>query len=113
MSAENELYDVKEFWRFDMRVGEVKEAERIPRTKKLIKLTVDFGDHTRTIIAGIGDQYTPEDLMRKKMVFVLNLKPKKLSGVVSEGMMVVAEEEDGKVHLITLANDIPNGTKVW
>ncbi len=107
------LYDVKEFWKFNMRVGEVKEAERIPRTRKLIKLSVDFGDHTRTIIAGIGDQYTPEDLNGKKMIFVLNLKPKKLSGVVSEGMMVVAEEDDGKVHLITVSKDIPNGTKVW
>ncbi len=113
MDSDEKLYDVNEFWKFDMRVGEVKAAERIPRTHKLIKLTVDFGDHSRTIIAGIGDQYTPEDLMGKKMIFVVNLKPKKLSGVISEGMMVVAEEEDGKVHLITLSNDVPNGTKVW
>ncbi len=113
MDDDNQLYDVNEFWRFDMRVGEVIEAEKIQRTKKLIKLTVDFGNHMRVIIAGIGDQYTPEDLRGKKMIFVINLKPKKLSGVVSEGMMIVAEEKDGKVHLITLSDDVPNGTKVW
>ena len=55
--SEEPLYDVEEFWKFKMRVGLVKKAERIPKSKKLIKLTVDFGDHERTIVAGIGDQY--------------------------------------------------------
>ena len=108
-----ELYNVEEFWKFDLRIGLVKNAERIPKSRKLIKLTVDFGKEERTIVAGIGDQYAPEDLQEKKMVFVLNLKPKKLMGVESQGMLIVAEEENGKVHLITVNKEIPQGTKVW
>jgi len=111
--SEEPLYDVEEFWKFKMRVGLVKKAERIPKSKKLIKLTVDFGDHERTIVAGIGDQYNAEDLEGKKMIFVVNLKPKKLMGVESQGMLVVAEDEKtGKVYLITV-DDAPVGAKVW
>ena len=108
-----ELYDVEEFWKFDMRVGLVEEAERVPKSKKLIKLRVNFGDEERTIVAGIADQYSPEDLAGKKMIFVLNLKPKRLMGIESRGMLVVAEEKSGKVHLITVGEEVPIGAKVW
>ncbi len=111
--ADESLYDVNDFWKFDMRVGQVKYAEKIPRTKKLIKLNVNLGDIEKTVITGIADQYSPEDMIGKKMIFVVNLKPKKLSGVISEAMLVVAEEENGKIHLITVSEHIPNGTKVW
>lgn len=108
-----ELYDVNEFWKFDLRVGLVKRAEKLKRTKKLIKLEVDFGSEQRTIITGLADQYTPEDLEGKKFIFVLNLKPKKLSGVESQGMLIVAESEDGKVYLLPVPDEVPIGTKVW
>ncbi|WP_297497687.1 methionine--tRNA ligase subunit beta [Thermococcus sp.] len=108
-----ELYDVDEFWRFDLRVGLVKKAERLKRTRKLIKLEVDFGSEERTIISGIADRYSPEDLEGKKFVFVFNLKPKKLSGVESRGMLIVAETEDGKVYLLPVPDEVPVGTKVW
>ena len=107
------LYDVNEFWKFDLRVGLVKGAERLRRTRKLIKLEVDFGNEQRTIITGLADQYAPEDLEGKKFVFVLNLKPKKLSGVESQGMLVVAESEEGKVYLLPVPDEVPTGTKVW
>ena len=113
MPGSKTLYEVDEFWKFDMRVGHIVNAEKIIRTRKLIKLIVNFGSIEKTVIAGIGDQYSPEDMVNKKMIFVTNLKPKKLSGVTSEAMLVVAEEENGKVHLITLPDHIPNGTKVW
>lgn len=108
-----ELFDVEEFWKFKMRVGLVEEAEKIPRTRKLIRLKVDFGDEKRTVVAGIGDQYSPEDLVGKKMIFVTNLKPKKLSGVKSEAMLVVAEDDSGRVYLISLGEEVPLGVKVW
>ena len=107
------LYDVEEFWKFMMRVGRVVEAEKVPRTKKLIKLVVDFGNETRTIITGLADQYSPEDFVGKKMIFVTNLKPKKFSGILSEGMLLVAEEPNGKVHLITVDDSVPEGTRVY
>lgn len=109
----NELFDVEEFWKFKMRVGFVKSAERIPRTNKLIKLTVDFVDESKIVVAGIGDQYNPEDLLNKKMIFVTNLKPKKIANVESQAMLVVAEDANGKVYLITLSDDVPLGAKVW
>jgi len=108
-----ELYDVEEFWKFKMRIGLVKDAERIPRTKKLIKLVVDFGDEERVAVAGIGDQYAPEDLKGKKMIFVTNLKPKVIAGVESQAMLVVAEDPAGRVYLITAGEDVPVGAKVW
>lgn len=108
-----ELYDVNEFWKFDLRVGFVKKAERVKRTKKLIKLEVDFGNEQRIIITGLADQYAPEDLEGKKFVFVLNLKPKKLFGVESQGMLIVAESEEGQIYLLPVPDEVPIGTKVW
>ena len=108
-----ELYDVNEFWKFDMRVGKVIEAEKIKRTRKLIKLVVDFGKEKRTIVTGIADQYSPEDLKEKKFIFVLNLKPKKFAGIESQGMLIVGEDENGKVYLISVPDEIPTGIKTW
>lgn len=109
----SELYDVEEFWKFMIRVGLITEAERIPRTKKLIKMTVDFGDEKRTVVTGIADQYSPEDLIGKKMLFVTNLKPKKIAGVESQAMLLVAEEENGKVYLIEVSKETPVGIRVY
>ena len=108
-----ELYDVSEFWKFDLRVGLVRRAEKLRRTKKLIKLDVDFGTERRTIITGIADQYSPEELEGRKFIFVLNLKPKEFSGVKSEGMLIVAETEEGRVYLLPVPEEVPEGTKVW
>ncbi len=108
-----ELYDVEDFWRFRMRVGRVVRAERIERTRKLIKLTVDFGDEKRTIVTGIADQYPPEALEGKKFIFVVNLKPKVIAGVESQGMLLVGEDEKGKVYLIPVPDEVPVGIKVW
>jgi len=113
LSETQQLFDVKEFWKFKMRVGLIKKAERIPRTRKLIKLEVDFGDENRTVVAGIGDQYAPEDLAGKKMIFVTNLKPKKIAGIESQAMLIVAEDEHERVYLITVGEDVPIGVKVW
>jgi len=108
-----ELYDVSEFWKFDMRVGLVRKAERLKRTRKLIKLDVDFRTERRTIMTGIADQYSPEELEGRKFIFVLNLKPKEFSGVKSEGMLIVAEDGSGRVYLLPVPDEVPVGTKVW
>ena len=114
MEEAEKLYDVNEFWKFKLKVGLIRKAERVPRTRKLIKLEVDFKEETRTVIAGIGDQYSPEDLENKRMIFVKNLKPKKIAGIESQAMLVVAEDEEtGKVYLISLPENIPIGVKVW
>lgn len=107
------MFDVEDFWKFDLRVGRVLGAERIPQSRKLIKLEVDFGSERRTVVTGIADQVSPEQLIGKKMIFVLNLKPKRLMGVESRGMLLLAEEESGRVHLIEVPEEVPEGTKVW
>ena len=108
-----ELLKVEDFWKFKMKVGEVIFAEKVKRTRKLIKLIVDFGDEKRIVVAGIGDQYKPEQLVNNKMIFVINIKTKKIAGIESQAMLLVAEEENGNIHLITLDPKIPKGVKVW
>ena len=108
-----ELYSVEEFWRFQMRVGRVVDAERVPRTRKLIKMRVDFGGEERTVVTGIADQYSPEDLVGRKFIFVTNLKPKVVAGVESQAMLLVAETPDGRVYLIPVPDEVPVGAKVW
>lgn len=107
------MYDVEDFWKFDMRIGLVEEAEKVPNSRKLIKLLVNFGREKRVIVTGIADQFSPSDLVGKKMIFVLNLKPKKMMNIESQGMLLLAEEESGKVHLIAVDDTVPVGTKVW
>lgn len=107
------MYDVEEFWKFDLRVGKIVGAERVPGSRKLIRLDVDFGDESRVVVTGIADQVSPEQLLGKKMIFVLNLKPKKVMGVESQGMLLLAEEESGRIHLIEVPDEVPQGTKVW
>ena len=85
-------------WKIDLRVAEVRAAERVPKSKKLIKMTVFTGDDERTIVAGIGTKYAPEELVGRKVVIVANLQPAKLMGVESNGM-VLAASIDGEPSL--------------
>jgi methionyl-tRNA synthetase len=105
------LIDISEFARLDLKVGRIKEAEKIANSKKLIKLQVDLGTEVRQVVAGIAEAYTPEALVGKTIVLVANLKPAKLMGVESDGM-VLAASLDGKPILCTFETDVPPGTKV-
>jgi methionyl-tRNA synthetase len=102
---------IDEFARLDLRVALVKTAEKIPGSKKLLKLMVDLGGEERQIVSGIADAYTPESLVGRKVVLVANLKPAKLMGVESFGM-VLAASLDGKAVLCGFDADVPPGTKV-
>ena len=95
----------------DIRVGEIKEAEKIKGKDKLLKLKVSFGNFERNIVAGIGDIYKENELIGKKIVVILNLEPKKIGGVLSEGMLLAADFE-GKPVLIIPEKDVPSGIKV-
>jgi methionyl-tRNA synthetase len=103
--------DISEFARLDLKVGQVKEAEKIAGSKKLIKLQVDLGSEVRQVVAGIAEAYAPEALVGKKIVLVANLKPAKLMGVESNGM-VLAASVDGRPILCTFETDVPVGAKV-
>ena len=89
----------------------IKEAEKIAGSKKLVKLLVDLGSETRQVVAGIAESYAPEALVGKRIVLVANLKPAKLMGVESNGM-VLAGSVDGQAVLCTFDRDVAPGTKV-
>ncbi len=100
-----------EFEALDLRIAEIKGAERIEGTDKLIKLLVDTGGDTRDLVAGIGNVYEPEELIGKKIVVLVNLEPKKIRGVESRGMLL-AVVHDGKPVLLTVDADVPPGCVV-
>ncbi len=99
---------IEEFARIQMRAGQILEAEKIEGSRKLVKLRVDIGSEVRQVVAGIAEAYEPASLVNRKVVVVVNLKPAKLMGVESNGM-VVAASVDGKPVLATFNEDVPNG----
>jgi methionyl-tRNA synthetase len=102
---------IDQFMEVDLRVAEVRSAERVPKSKKLIKMAVFTGDEERTIVAGIGTKYAPEELVGRKIVVVANLQPAKLMGIESNGM-VLAASIDGEPSLLSVDAAVPAGTKV-
>lgn len=95
------LIEIEDFRKLDLRVGVILKAESVPKSKKLIQLLVDLGIEKRTIVAGIGECYKPEQLLGKKVVVVANLKPATLMGVQSEGMLL-AGKGDGMMELVSI-----------
>jgi methionyl-tRNA synthetase len=102
---------IDQFMETDLRVAEIRAAERVPKSKKLIKMTVFTGDDERTIVAGIGTKYEPEELVGRNVVIVANLQPAKLMGVESNGM-VLAASMDGEPSLLSVDAGVPAGTRV-
>jgi methionyl-tRNA synthetase len=105
----DERISIEDFSKVQMRVGQVVQAEKIEGSRKLVKLMVDLGTEIRQVVAGIADAYDPASLVNRKIVVVTNLKPARLMGVESNGM-VVAASADGKPVLATFTEDVPNGT---
>jgi methionyl-tRNA synthetase len=103
---------IDDFAKVELRVGQVKVAERVPKADKLLRLEVDLGTETRQVLAGIAESYAPESLIGRKVVIVANLAPRKLRGLESNGMVVAAATEDGRAVLATFAEDVPNGARL-
>ena len=102
---------IDEFGKIELRVAEVIAAEALPKSKKLLKLTLSLGSEQRTVVAGIAEHYAPAELVGKKVVIVANLEAAKLMGVESNGM-VLAASAGGKLAVLTLERDLPPGAKV-
>jgi len=102
---------IDDFSKVELRVAEVVGAENLPKSKKLLKLTVRLGEETRTVVAGIAEHYAPADLVGRKVVVVANLAPATLMGVESNGMVLAASHE-GQLALLTLDKELPSGSKV-
>jgi methionyl-tRNA synthetase len=105
------LIDIQTFFQTKLRVAEVKVAERVPKADKLLRLEIDLGDEQRQIVAGIAPWFEPETLVGKLIVVVANLKPAKLRGLESQGMLLAAKAGD-TLRLVTVDGPIPPGTDI-
>ncbi len=103
--------DIDDFAKVELRVAEVIRAEKVKNADKLLKLQLDLGHEQRQVISGIANHFQPEQLLGKKVVCVTNLKPVKLRGELSEGMILAGDDGD-KLDVVTVSKDLPNGTKV-
>ena len=103
---------IDNFKQVDLRVARVLSAERVPKSEKLLKLQISLGSEQRQVIAGIAQQYKPEELVGKKIVVVANLAPAKLMGQDSQGMLLAASTNDGNLTILALDRDIPEGSIV-
>jgi len=103
---------IDDFAKVELRVGQVKVAERVPKADKLLRLEVDLGTEVRQVVAGIAESYAPETLVGRKVVIVANLAPRKLRGLESNGMIVAASPEGGKAILAGFLEDVPVGTRL-
>jgi methionyl-tRNA synthetase len=110
--VENKQIAIADFARVELKVAEVVAAEKVPKTDKLLKLTLKLGEEERTVVSGIAEFYDPENLPGKKVVVVANLKPAKLRGIVSEGMILAAEDGQGRLTLVGLDQDMASGSEV-
>jgi methionyl-tRNA synthetase len=112
-AATNSKISIDDFAKVEMRVGQVKSAERVAGADKLLKVMVDVGEEVRQIVAGIATAYQPEQLVGRKVVVVVNLQPRKLRGVESNGMIVAASVgPEGKPILAGFLEDVPVGSRL-
>lgn len=105
--------DIEDFGKIELKIAKVLACEKVEKSKKLLKLTVQVGQETRTVVSGIALAYSPEELVGKKLAMITNLKPAKLCGIVSEGMIICAEDADGKLAFLTPEKDIADGSRIF
>jgi methionyl-tRNA synthetase len=101
-----------DFAKIDLRVGTIKSAERIPKADKLLKLEVDMGSEVRTICSGIAAYFSPEAIIGKQVTVVANLAPRKMRGIVSNGMILMSEDQNGQLVFVNPDQAVPNGKTV-
>lgn len=106
----NCTYD--DFTKMDIRTGTIIEAEKVAKTKKLLKLTIDTGIDTRTVVSGIAEYYTPEQVIGQQVCILVNLEPRELKGILSQGMILMAEDADGALKFVSPVDKVKNGSEV-
>ena len=101
-----------DFAKLQFQVGEIIACEPVPKSKKLLCSQVKIGSQVRQIVSGIKAHYTPEQMVGKKVMVVVNLKPAKLAGVMSEGMLLCAEDAEGRLSLMVPEKEMPSGAEI-
>ena len=118
--ADEEVIDIEakpeitfdDFGKMQFQVGEIISCEAVPKSKKLLCSQVKIGSQVKQIVSGIRKYYTPEEMVGKKVMVLVNLKPAKLAGVLSEGMLLCAENDKGELALVTPDKDMPAGAEI-
>jgi methionyl-tRNA synthetase len=101
-----------EFVGMDIRTGTILTAEKVAKTKKLLKLTIDTGIDQRTVVSGIAEHYEPEAIIGKQVSILVNLEPREIKGIMSQGMILMAENAEGKLSFVAPADEMPNGSVI-
>jgi methionyl-tRNA synthetase len=109
-AKENIVYE--DFAKMDIRIGTIIAAEKVAKTKKLLKLTIDTGIDQRTVVSGIAEYFEPEKIIGQQVSILVNLAPKTLKGIESQGMILMAEDADGSLVFVTPATKIKEGSEV-
>ncbi|MDP3024172.1 MAG: methionine--tRNA ligase subunit beta, partial [candidate division Zixibacteria bacterium] len=102
---------IEDFAKMDIRVAKVIEAQKVEGAKKLLKLKVEFGDENREIVAGIAEYYKPEELVGKKIILLANLKPARIKGIESKGMLLAAQDGES-LTILTVDKEVKPGAKI-
>ena len=112
VAPQKEECTFEDFEKMDIRTATVLEAERVPKTDKLLKLTIDTGIDKRIIVSGIAEYYSPEDMLGKQICILANLKPRTIKGIESHGMILMAKQGDGKMRFITPQEALTDGSQI-
>ncbi|PQJ68834.1 methionine--tRNA ligase [Polaribacter butkevichii] len=112
LEPQKETIEFEDFTKLDIRIGTILEAEKVAKTKKLLKLKVDVGIDTRTIVSGIAESFSPEDIIGQQVSVLVNLAPRKIRGVESQGMILMTDTPDGKLAFVEPEKAVKNGQQV-
>ena len=109
---QKETISYDDFAKCQFRVGEILECQEVPKSRKLLCSQVKIGNEVKQIVSGIKQYYSPEEMVGKKVMVLVNLKPAKLAGVLSEGMLLCAEDAQGNLALMTPEKEMPAGAEI-
>jgi len=112
VEPQKDIIEFDDFTKLDMRVGTILEAEKVAKTKKLLKLKVDVGIDVRTIVSGIAESFSPEDIIGQQVTVLTNLAPRKIRGVESQGMILMTDTPDGKLAFVEPERKVKNGQQI-
>lgn len=112
LMPEKKAIDFEDFMKMDIRTATILEAERVPKTDKLLKIELDTGLDKRTVVSGIAEYYKPEELAGRQVSVLMNLEPRKIRGVKSQGMILMAEDAEGKLAFVQPSDAMPNGSTI-
>jgi methionyl-tRNA synthetase len=112
VNQQKEPITYQDFTKLDIRTGTILEAEKVPKTDKLMQLKIDTGIDTRTVVSGIAEYFNPIEIIGKQVSILVNLEPRKIKGIKSQGMILMAEDKDGTLKFISPENSVKDGSVI-